>query len=435
MSDEATKKSYFKVISMSFIGNALEFYDFTLYGVFAIKMGQVFFPTESEFISLIASLAAFAVAFLMRPLGALVFGSLGDKYGRRTALTISIIGIGFPTATIGLTPSFAEIGILAPIIVLLSRLIQGLCTGGEYNGAAIYCLEQIGQDRPGFFSAFLTSSCAIGAITATFLGGYFNSLDWEDAWRVPFILGFFISFLGLYLRYRIEESNEFKSKASNMPSIPLSALFKEYKISCLRTFGIGFLNGTMSYTLFGFLTIYLTRYGSLSGDINKVYLNMVSLFFFIIGNPIMGALYDKIGERRYMLFMCSFLAVAPFLAFYLLAQPSIYAVVLGQALTGLGGGVIGGVTHAIAQKLFPTLIRYRGIAFNFSLGMGLGGGVVGIAHVSLIEYGKNTLMLDYGTYTQMPSFYIAFVSIMTYLIFKLTAAFNKMPGKGKHGAE
>jgi len=404
------QKSYFRTITMSFVGNALEFYDFTLYGVFAIKMGQEFFPTQDPLISLIASLGAFATGFLMRPLGALLFGYLGDTYGRKTALTVSIIGIGFPTVTIGLTPGYAEIGALAPIIVIVSRLIQGLCTGGEYNGAAIYCLEQIGNTRPGFYSAFLTSSCAVGAITATFLGGYFGGLEWEGAWRVPFILGFFISFLGLWLRYRIEESMEFKSKASSEKPIPLLALLKQYKVSSIKTFGLGFLNGTMSYTVFGFLTIFLTRYGNIPEGVNIVFINMIGLTFFMIGNPLMGHIYDRVGERRYILIMTLIHFTLPFIAFKILSSESLWLVYLAQALLGITAGAIGGITHAISQTLFPTLIRYRGIAFNFSLGMGLGGGAVGIAHLYLIE---STGMIF------IPSIYIICVAAAVYVLFRI----------------
>lgn len=405
------KTSYFKTITMSFAGNALEFYDFTLYGVFAIKMAEVFFPMNDPLISLIVSLSAFGTGFLMRPLGALLFGSLGDKYGRKTALTVSIIGIGFPTVTIGLTPGYDEIGLLAPIIVVASRLIQGLCTGGEYNGAAIYCLEQIGKNRPGYYSAYLTSSCALGAITALLLGGYFSSLEWEGAWRVPFILGFFISFLGLWLRYKIEESMEFKAKSSSESPIPLLALFREYKVSCVKTFSLGFLNGTMSYTVFSFLIIFLKRYGSLPEGINVVYLNIIGMTFFMIGNPIMGHVYDKVGEKKFISIMTLMICTFPIVAFKLLGTPSLAMVLMAQALLGLATGAIGGITHAIPQTLFPTLIRYRGIAFNFSLGMGLGGGAVGIAHLYLIEK---------TGWIYMPSVYIFFVAMFVYGVFKIS---------------
>ncbi len=402
-------RSYVRILGMSFAGNALEFYDFTLYGVFAMKLSQVFFPMEDEFASLLFSLAAFASGFLMRPFGALLFGHVGDKYGRKTALTISIIGIGFPTVIIGITPGYEDIGILAPIIIVASRLVQGLCTGGEYNGAAIYCLEQIGQKRPGFFSSFLTSSCALGAILATFLGGYFGKQEWEGAWRVPFIFGFFISFLGLWLRYKIEESPEFKEQSSANGPIPMVAMIREYWVSSLKTFSIGALNGTMSYTVFAFPTIFIARYGSLSKDINTIYVNMVGLLFFMMGNILMGHLYDKLGERKYISMMTVMLCVLPVFCFMCLSTSSLELVILGQAVLGTCAGAIGGVTHVIAQKLFPTLIRYRGISFNFSLGMGIVGGTVGMVHLYLIE---KTGMI------YIPSAYIFVIAVLVYLLFR-----------------
>jgi MHS family proline/betaine transporter-like MFS transporter len=403
------QQSYMRVITMSFIGNALEFYDFTLYGVFAMKMGQVFFPLADPLASLLASLAAFASGFLMRPVGAILFGHIGDKFGRKTALTVSIIGIGFPTVTIGLTPSYAEIGILAPIIVVASRLVQGICTGGEYNGAAIYCLEELQNKRPGFFSSFLTSAAGFGVIIAIFLGGYFGEQEWEGAWRVPFILGFFISFLGLWLRSKISESREFQDQSVLRKPIPMIAMLKEYRASSIKTFTAGAMNGLMAYTTFAFLTIFLTRYGSLPKDINLVYLNVIGMSFYMFINPAMGHLYDKIGEAKYITLMTILLCTVPLPAFVLLAQPSLLSVVIAQALLGTCTASIGGVALAISQKQFPTLIRYRGIAFNFSLGMGLAGGTVGMIHLYLIEKTK---------WIYIPSLYIFVGAIFMYLLFK-----------------
>lgn len=414
MSD--SKLSNEKLVAMSCMGNALEYYDFALYTVFSLKMAEVFFPTGDPFVSLIASLSALAVGFFTRPLGALFFGNLGDKYGRRTALTISIIGIGFPTVTIGLTPSYAEIGILAPIIVVLSRVIQGLCTGGEYNGVGIFCLEHVGRTRPGYYSAFLASASATGALTATLIGGYFITLESEGAWRIPFILGFFIAFVGLWLRHKIEDSMEFKTQSESAPHIPLKALLMEYKLSCTKTFSVGFLNGILSYTTFGFLTIYLSLYGSLPEGTNIVYINMVGLIFLIAGNPIMGHIYDIWGERRYVTIVFPAIALSFLLGFVLLMQPYVSLVILGQAILGFAAGAIGGPTHIMVHNLFPTLIRYRGIAFSFNVGIAIGGGTISIVHLALIR----ATNIPY-----MPCAYIALMLLISYFIFKASAAKSK----------
>lgn len=401
-----------KLVLISCVGNAMEYYDFALYAVFAMKMAEVFFPSDNQFVSLIASLSALAVGFFTRPIGALLFGSLGDKYGRRTALTISIIGIGFPTVTIGLTPSYAEIGILAPIIVVSSRVVQGLCTAGEYNGAGIFCLEHIGQNRPGYHSAYLASASATGALSATLIGGYFVTLETDGAWRIPFILGFFIAFVGLWLRHKIEDSWEFKNRSGSAPHIPLRALITEYKLSCTKTFSVGYLNGILSYTTFGFLSIYLSLYGSLPPEVNVVYINMVGLIFLIIGNPIMGNMYDVWGEKKYVTIMFPAIAFSFLVGFILLMQPSLSLVIIGQAVFGLGAAAIGGPTHVMVHELFPTLIRYRGVAFSFNVGIAIGGGTISIVHLALIQ----ATNIPY-----MPSLYISLVLLAAYFIFKASA--------------
>ena len=159
-----TEKPSNKVIVSSVLGNALEFYDFTLCGVFLSVLSSVFFPKNVENIAYLGALFAFSAAFWTRPLGAILFGYLGDKYGRKNILSITILLMGMPTVIIGLLPGFDKIGIAAPILLVLLRMLQGLCAGGEYNGAAIFSLEH-SKRRPGLTSGLISSSCVLGAIT------------------------------------------------------------------------------------------------------------------------------------------------------------------------------------------------------------------------------------------------------------------------------
>jgi MHS family proline/betaine transporter-like MFS transporter len=401
------RQTYRHFLLVSIIGNALIFYNFTLYGVLAVKLGQVFFPWTDAFESLMASLGVFAAGFVMRPLGALLFGHIGDKYGRKIALGITVIGMGFSTVVIAVIPGYDQIGITAPLVVIASRLVQGLFAGGEYSGVAVYCLEKLDNKMPGFYSGFLTSSCVIGSIIATIVGGYFVRQEWTDAWRIPFVIGYFISFLGIWLRYKIEESPQFIANIANAP-ISIFTLLTEWRLASLKTFSVGALNGLLSYTLFGFLTIFIYNYSELPQYTNIIYTNMVGLVFFMLCSPFMGYLYDKFGEKLYLKIMLILLSILPSLGFYYLSSTWISYVIIGEAILGLCASAIGGVTHIMLQGLFPTLIRYRGIAFNFNMGMAVVGGTVGMMHLYLIEKTGSIYA---------PSIYIFIVAVLVYCLF------------------
>ncbi len=400
MTDSIKKKTlYYKVLPTTIVGNALEFYDFTLYAIFAVTIGKLFFPSEDPTASLIASWGAFAAGFMMRPLGAVIFGSLGDKYGRKFSLSLTILLTGFPTLVIALLPGYEQLGILAPMILILCRLCQGLCTGGEYNGAAIFALEHFGKLKPGMIGGFITASCLIGSLAATFSGFLISTYGTEEMWRLPFVFGAIISFIGFILRYTMNETPEFSLLGKNKIEkvLNLKTLYTQYPSSTLLSFMVGALNGALSYTLFGFLNVYLSKYLGMEPSASMKY-NLLGLFFFMVFSPLAGYCLDIYGRTRYMC-VATFLVLLCALPVFLLLQTLNPLLILcGQALLGILTASIAGAGHGYMQPLFPTQVRLRGVSINFSLGMALCGGTAPMIFTYLIESERATLYV--------PAFYL-----------------------------
>ncbi|MBS0272563.1 MAG: MFS transporter [Proteobacteria bacterium] len=380
------KSLYFKLLPATVMGNALEFFDFTIYAIFAATIGKIFFPLENPTASLIASWGAFSVGFVMRPLGALVFGYIGDKYGRKLSLSTTVLLTGLPTLAIGLLPGYDQIGMLAPLILILCRLLQGLCTGGEYNGAAIFALEHVGKVKPGMIGGIITSSCVIGAFLATFSGFLISHYGTDWMWRLPFILGAFISFIGFIIRFYMNETPEFAAlKASPLKKHPsLKNLYATYPISSFFSFLVGSLNGALSYTLFGFLNVYLSKYLGIETAVALTY-NLFGLSFFMIFSPLAGYFLDRVGGEKAMSLAGFSVFAGAFPVFFLLQTLSPTLILLGQALLGILVAGIAGAGHGFMQKLFPTQARYRGVSINFCLGMAFCGGTAPMLMTYLIE--------------------------------------------------
>lgn len=397
-----------KVLVASIIGNALEFYDFTLYGVLAAVLAKVYFPGTNDTAQLLFSLTAFAVGFFTRPIGALFFGHLGDTLGRKKALSLSILLMGLPTFLIGIAPSYQTIGLSASLLIFICRLMQGLFTGGEYNGAAIFSIEHFQGKRAGLIGGLITGSCVIGAITATSLGAWTQLPDMPSwSWRIPFIVGGLFAVLGFFMRRSIEETPEFSTCLKHAPT-PLFSSWRTHGYSSLIAFFFGSFNGALTYTLFAFLNIYLSRYLNIPLA-QAMEMNLFGLVAFMVGSPLMGHFLDLFGKKQFVFVVVISIVILMIPIFLLLASPY---VVIGQILLGLCVASIAGSGHAIMQDLFPIKERYRGISFNFSLGMGLFGGITPIIYVYIIEQQGFSLLFPayflmgmsicFGLFIQMP---------------------------------
>ncbi len=375
-------KSKRKLLLASILGNALEFYDFTLYGTLTVVLAKTYFPGNNDTSQLLFSLTAFAIGFFTRPLGALLFGHLGDTFGRKKALSLSILLMGLPTFIIGIAPSYQTIGITASFIIFICRLLQGLFTGGECNGASIFSIEHFQGKRAGLIGGLITGSCVIGAITATTFSTWalLPSMPvWM--WRIPFVIGGIFAVLGFFMRKTIEETPEFSTSEAHSSSSSLFSFWHTHRHSCLTAFFLGSFNGALTYTLFGFLNIYLSRYMDIP-LFKAMETNIFGLLAFMIGSPLLGNIFDIYGKKRYLFYTVISIITILIPTFILF---SFDYIIIGQILLGLCVASIAGSAPALMQNLFPVKERYRGISFNFNMGMGLFGGITPIIYVYMIE--------------------------------------------------
>ncbi len=403
-----------KILIPCLIGNALEFYDFTLCGVFIAILGKNFFPSGDDFVALLGGIFAFSAAFWTRPLGALLFGYIGDKYGRKQALTLSVLLMGLPTLIIGLLPTYAAIGLAAPCILLGCRLMQGLCTGGEYNGAAIFALEHM-KAKPGMISGLISASCVVGAVSATLIAYVVtNFLNFEYAWRIPFFIGACIAVVGFVLRKRAMETTEFITRKP-IKRLPIVEVIRKYPKQYALAITSGAFNGILSYTLFGFLNLYITQYIGIKLA-TSLFFNIFGLFAFMISCLIFGRISDKISPYNSMILASAVAIFSSWLGFVLLQQGTIEEIIIGQIFIGIGVGSFVGPSHVFLQQQFSPEVRYTGIASGFSIGMAITGGTTALVMTYVL---KQTHML------LAPAMYISVAAFIWLLVLKFLGSKDK----------
>lgn len=398
----------YKMIFAAMIGNAFEYYDVMLYGFFAATLAPLFFPADNPTVSTLASLGAFAAGFVMRPLGGIVFGHIGDKYGRRSALSLSVILVTIPTLAIGVLPTYEVIGVAAPILLIGCRLLQGLCVGGEFSGAATFIMENAPtyQYRRGLLGGTLCAFGFLGGLLGTLIGFLCTTSVMPSwGWRIPFIMGSFIGIFGFYLRRRLAESPEYnRAKTQHkLERFPLLEIFKHRKRNLLCALGIGAGVLPVFYIAAVYMNVVLaTNLGLTPSQIMAV--NIGLNLYIIILLPIFGSLGDKIGLVKLMKASCIALILAAYPVFYYLdTHLSLSAVIFVQAVL-LPIGIAFGAPHvALVTSLFPAQERHSGFGFGDALGYAIFGGTAPLISASLVAWtGMQTA----------PAFYLMFTGFM-----------------------
>lgn len=380
-----------KIVGSAIIGNIVEYYDFGLYAVFAPTIGLLFFPKQDDPLTqTLLAFSVFAVGFLMRPLGGAFFGHIGDKLGRKIALTTSILGMALCTLLIGLLPTYEQIGILAPILLILIRLFQGLCVGGEGAAVAIFVLEHTEGYRPGLIGSIVMASNMIGSLLATFIGlsmdRFCGSLD--ICWRYAFILGGFMGMIGLYMRYQLNETPSFEARKLSKLIVkhPLISAIKQQWPSMLLVLILGGVTSAIAYTIRGYLSTFFLQVMHYSQD-DSLYLTSLALFSMIVMLPLFGVIADKVGYRRFF-YTVSWLAVLSIMPIYsLLANQEHYMphVLGGIFLLGTLAAAICAPAYPYAIKSFEVELRFSGVATSWNLGIAIFGGTTPSISIELTK--------------------------------------------------
>lgn len=382
------KSSNLKIVSAAMIGHVLEFFDFTIYAVFASTLGKLFFPNSSELAQTLSSLAVFAVGFFMRPIGGALFGHIGDRMGRRTALTISVIGMALATLLMAALPTYEMIGIAAPILLVMLRLVQGLCVGGEGAGASIFVLEHLNKMKPGLVGGIVNSALTIGILMALMTGLTLNKFfaGNDQIWRYAFLIGGIMGMAGLYLRLSVEETPVFEEmkQQNKIVELPLKEVFQRNLKGVVLSIIVGGLTGCSGYFVMTFIKVYyesVLKVGSEMALSNAIFGNVLLIVFL----PLAGMASDKIGFARTIFFGCIAAVFSSVMIFEMMSSGSEFMNYLGIALLATVVSFIYAPLYPYMLKLFTPEQRYSGIACCLNIGIAAFGGTSSMICVALVE--------------------------------------------------
>ncbi|PRY30941.1 MFS transporter [Umezawaea tangerina] len=396
------KKSIVKVVAASLIGTTIEWYDFFLYGsAAALVFNKLFFPSVDPLTGTLLAFTTYAIGFLARPLGGLVFGHFGDKIGRKRLLVLALVLMGGATFAMGLLPTYATIGIGAPILLTLLRLVQGFALGGEWGGAVLIVSEHGDAKRRGFWASWPQAGVPLGNLLATAVLAVLAAVQTDDAflswgWRVPFLLSGLLVGIGLWIRLTVSESPIFleaqrKAELAKAPIVekaPIVTLMREHWREVLIAMGARMGENVSYYVITAFILVYITGPLGLSKSygLNAVLIGSVIHFVSI---PLWGALSDRVGRRAVYLFGAVGVGVWIFVFFTLLDTKSFGAILLATAVGLVLHGAMYGPQAAFFSELFGTRVRYSGASIGYQLASIVAGALAPLIATALLKaYGS-----------------------------------------------
>ncbi|MCC5073990.1 MULTISPECIES: glycine betaine/L-proline transporter ProP [Xanthomonas] len=415
-----------KAVGAAALGNAMEWFDFGVYGYLAVTLGQVFFPSSNPTAQLIATFATFTVAFLVRPIGGMVFGPLGDRYGRQKVLAATMILMALGTFSIGLIPSYAQIGLWAPALLLLARLLQGFSTGGEYGGAATFIAEYATDRNRGLMGSWLEfgtlGGYIAGAATVTALHMALSQaqmLDW--GWRVPFLVAGPLGLLGLYMRMKLEETPAFRAyteqseqRERETAGQGLMTLLRLHWPQLLKCVGLVLVFNVTDYMLLTYMPSYLSvtmGYAESKGLLLIILVMLVMMPLNVVG----GMFSDKLGRRPMIIGACAALFALAIPCLLLIGSGSDVLIFTGLMLLGLALVCFTSSMPSTLPALFYTPVRYSALSIAFNVSVSLFGGTTPLVTAWLVERTGDPLV---------PAYYLmgaAAIGLVTMLFVRETA--------------
>ncbi|KKF00388.1 MFS transporter [Mycolicibacterium obuense] len=401
-----------KAVRGAAIGNAVEWFDFAIYGFLATYIAEKFFPPGDETAALLNTFAVFAAAFFMRPLGGFFFGPLGDRIGRQRVLAVVILVMSASTFAIGLVPSYQTIGVFAPILLLLLRCLQGFSAGGEYGSGACFLAEYASNRHRGFVVSFLVWSVVVGfllgSVTVTALEALLSEAAMDAyGWRIPFLIAGLLGAVGLYIRTRLGDTPEFTAlrEEGEVSSSPLREAFTHAWRPILQIIGLVVIHNVGFYVVFTFLPSYFTKTLVFSKTDSFVSITVASLVAIALIPPL-GALSDRVGRKPLLIAGSILFTVFTYPLFLLLTSGSLAAAITAHAALAAIEAVFASTALAAGAELFATRVRSSGYSIGYNISVALFGGTAPYVATWLVARTGNDIA---------PAYYVIGAAVVTLL--------------------
>ena len=410
---EIVGTEYRRAITAGVIGNVLEWYDFGVYGYLVPTISALFFPGGDPTVSLLQTFAVFGVGFVMRPVGSILFGIYGDKHGRRKALSAVIFVMALSTFAMGLLPTYAQAGVLAPALLVVVRLFQGLSVGGEFGGSTAYIVEFAPAGRRGFLGSFQLVGVAGGFLLGSLTAALFISalpeadrLSW--GWRLPFLFGIAVGIVGAYLRWRIEDTPKFTEieEQGAVAKAPLTEALRDHPWETFLGFGTTLHNTVAYYIALIYMGSYMVTVAKLP-QTTVLWIGTFCLAVFVALLPLMGWLSDKVGRRPLLIFSCVAYVVLGYPFFLLASYGTVLTALLAQLLMVVLYAPYAGTCPSFYTEIFPTRVRYTALSVGYNIAVAIFGGFAPFIATFLVR--------ETGS-VYAPAFYVIAAAVVTGLI-------------------